>query len=145
VGSHHGYVNIMTAELARQEVRRLLANSAARASLVSRYGHTRLKRREAESCGTARRCRRRSKYIERVPSERSLTGGARGRLENHISFPAGPQDDTFDYGFHGRSADAVVVDDYDSALANIPPGAIASADWFIDNLHELAEASLRKN
>jgi peptidoglycan-N-acetylglucosamine deacetylase len=47
------------------------------------------------------------------------------------------REDTYDYEFFGKQADAIVLSNYDEHWLTSGPGPIASQDWFVDNLHEI--------
>ena len=118
-----------------REMVEMLANPAARASLVRDTVQYAIEAREAGIVVDFEEVPQESEvHLREFIDELGPALHAVG-LKIMISLPA--QDDTFDYGFYGKVCDAVVVMNYDQHWPTSGPGPIASQEWFIDNLHEL--------
>jgi cellulose synthase/poly-beta-1,6-N-acetylglucosamine synthase-like glycosyltransferase/peptidoglycan/xylan/chitin deacetylase (PgdA/CDA1 family)/spore germination protein YaaH len=58
-------------------------------------------------------------------------------LKLMVALPA--RDDAYDYEFFGKTADAIVLMNFDQHWLTSPPGPIASQDWFVENLRQVLE------
>jgi cellulose synthase/poly-beta-1,6-N-acetylglucosamine synthase-like glycosyltransferase/spore germination protein YaaH/peptidoglycan/xylan/chitin deacetylase (PgdA/CDA1 family) len=58
-------------------------------------------------------------------------------LKLMIALPA--RDDAYDYGYFGKTTDAIIVMNYDQHWLTSEPGPIAAQDWFVENLHQLLD------
>jgi peptidoglycan-N-acetylglucosamine deacetylase len=118
-----------------QEMAEMLANPAARASLVRDTVQFAIQAREVGIVVDFEEVPQKSEaHLREFIAELGPALHAVG-LKIMISLPA--QDDTFDYAFYGKQCDAVVVMNYDQHWPTSGPGPIASQEWFVDNLHEL--------
>jgi cellulose synthase/poly-beta-1,6-N-acetylglucosamine synthase-like glycosyltransferase/peptidoglycan/xylan/chitin deacetylase (PgdA/CDA1 family) len=120
-----------------QEMAQMLANSAARQSLVRSAVDFAVQSHEAgivvdfEEVPDASQVHFRQFAAELAPALHSVG------LKLMVALPA--RDDVYDYEFFGKQCDAIMLMNYDEHWLTSPPGPIASQDWFVENLRQVLD------
>ncbi|HET8924334.1 MAG TPA: polysaccharide deacetylase family protein [Candidatus Acidoferrum sp.] len=118
-----------------KEMAQMLANSAARQSLVRSAVDFAVQFHEAgivvdfEEVPEESQVHFREFAAELGPALHSVG------LKLMIALPA--RDDAYDYEFFGKHCDAIVLMNYDEHWLTSPPGPIASQDWFVENMRQI--------